>query len=166
MLFFSFSLQKCYVRKLDNISWVILKLDDQVMIWPALTKTTLPLFKREIFDNFPLTGCSRFAIQTTVLLLLWVWDSLNHISKEKAFSRTWEKPAQNIWFWETITSSACFSTEREDPLFNDNREDEEDWKEKSRTNKKSEIEKAMVVQFANQFLDDLCANVNDAPICM
>ena len=51
-------------------------------------------------------------------------------------------------------------------MFNDNREDEEDWKEKSRTNKKSEIEKAMVVQFANQFLDDLCANVNDAPICM
>ena len=41
------------------------------------------------------------------------------------------------------TSCACFSTEREDPLFKEDREDE-DCKERGKSRKKSETEKPII----------------------
>jgi hypothetical protein len=53
---------------------------DQTLNWFASVKTRLPFFKRESVERFPLTGWSRFAIQTTVALLLYF--CVNHMAKE------------------------------------------------------------------------------------
>ena len=52
----------------------------QMVNFPASVKIKLPFLRRESFERCPLTGWSRFAIQTMVRELL------NHMAKQKAFS--------------------------------------------------------------------------------
>lgn len=102
-----------------------------------------PVFKRVSFDRFPLTGSSRFAVQTMVLLWLIEFGVVNHMAKEYAFSPMAIKPAENIPFGEMIVSCG-FSTEREEPFLNDDEEEGEVWNNKAKTRRNSVNEKSRV----------------------
>ena len=87
----------------------------QTVNLPASVKIRLPVLRRESFDRFPLTGWSRFAIQTMVRELL------NHMAKQKALSPT---PAEKTPFGD-FRASSVFSIERDvAPLLASNVEDE------------------------------------------
>lgn len=83
---------------------------DQRVVLPASVKTRLPFLKSDSLEYFPLTGSSRFAIQTRVGCL----DLVNQTEKQKALSPTWKKPAEKSPLDETRVSLG-FSTERVEP---------------------------------------------------
>jgi hypothetical protein len=95
-----------------------------------------PVFKRVSFDRFPLTGWSRFAIQTIVFLWLREFGSVNHMAKEYEFSPMEIKPEENMPFCEMSLSSG-FSTERDEPVLSDDDEEYEQWNEKANTRRNS-----------------------------
>ena len=63
-----------------------------MVILPASLKTRLPSPKSDNFEAFPLTGWSRFAIQSTVGCL----DFVNQIAKLKELSPISKKPAEKM----------------------------------------------------------------------
>ena len=82
------------------------------MVIPSeLVSISWPSAKIESTEPLPLTGSSRFAIQTTV----GVEDLFNHMAKQKALSPTGKNPAENSPFSETNLSLG-YSTDRDVPL--------------------------------------------------
>lgn len=87
---------------------------DQIVIRPASVSIRLPVLRRVSFEYLPLTGWSRFAIQTTALLLFLSDGSLDHTAKQYAFSPTGKKPAEKVPSGEDKTSSGS-STDSDEP---------------------------------------------------
>ena len=108
----------------------------QIVNLLASVKIRLPFLRKESFECFPLTGWSRFAIQTTV----GEGCLLNHMAKQKALSPTEWNPAEKTPFGEIRTSSG-FSTERDVPSLRLSNVEDESGKQNakgSRRNKTSE----------------------------
>ena len=107
----------------------------QMVIPSELVSISWPSAKIESTEPLPLTGSSRFAIQTTV----GVEDLFSHMAKQKALSPTGKNPAENSPFSETNLSLG-FSTDRDVPLRVSNVLDEDRGRVCSRHKRRKKIQ--------------------------